>query len=58
MNVIGSYGEIFKSEGDRTTSSKPCPRPNVFTNPAGTGLVLNQGLRGDRPVTNRLGKFC
>jgi hypothetical protein len=57
MNVVGSFDEMFKSERDRT-SSKPCPTPTLFTNPAGTGLVSNQGLRGDRPVTNRLSKFC
>ena len=58
MNGVGCFSEMFKSEGDRTTSSKPYPSPNLFTNPAGTDLVSNQGLRGDRPVTNRLGKFC
>jgi hypothetical protein len=58
MNAVGYFGEMFKSEGDRTTSNRPCPSPTLFTNPAGTGLVSNQGLRGDRPVTNCLGKFC
>ena len=58
MNGVGSFGAMFKSEGDWTTSSKPCPSPALFTNPAGTGLVSNQGLRGDRPVTNRLHKLC
>ena len=58
MNGVGSFGEMFKCEGHRTKSSKPCPSPTLFTNPAGTGLVSNEGLRGDRPVTNRLGKLC
>ena len=58
MNGVGSFGEMFKSEGDRTTSSKSCPSPTLFTNPAGTDLVSNQGLRGDKPVTNRLDKIC
>jgi len=50
MNGVGSVSEMFKSKGHRTTSSKPCPIPTLFTNPAGTDLVSNQGLRGDRPV--------
>lgn len=58
MNWVGSFGEIIKREWDGTTSSKPCPSATLFTNPAGTGQASNQGLRGDRPVTNRLGKFC
>jgi len=41
---------MFKSEGHRTISSKPCPSITLFTNPAGNDLVSNQGLRGDRPV--------
>jgi hypothetical protein len=54
------YGALVKCSRVRETelkAVKPCPSPTLFTNPAGTGLVSNEGLRGDRPVTNRLGKF-
>jgi len=55
MNISMIIGGMILTEENGSTGKKPClsaTLPN--TNLTRTGLVLNPGLRAERPVTDHL----